>query len=294
MTVDGLPRAVTTAAEDERVRREPHRVFMQVPAAVCITRGSHHVIESANLLYHQLVGGRDLIGRSAREAFPDLERQGFFELLDRVYETGVPHVGTEVRAVWDLGDKLSVDGRKYLELLRARIHRMDALIDGLLQYSRAGRMRNRIETVDVRQIATEIVELLDPPATARIQIPTRAPVFETERLPLQQVLQNLVSNALKHSGRPDTYVNIAVREDGEFYEFTVSDNGCGIPRQFQNRVWEIFQTLQPRDQVEGAGIGLALVKKNVETRGGRAWLESAEAKGTIVHFLWPKRTHGED
>jgi signal transduction histidine kinase len=378
-----------TQHDDERIRRELHRVLKQVPAAVCITRGPHHVIETANALYQHLVGGRELTGRTARDAFPGQESQGFVALLDRVYRTGIPHVETEVHAVWDrcgdgtleegfvnqiyqpltdaearvygllvhivdvtelvrsrrlveehaeeltratqsltrinreldqfayvashdlkaplrgigslsqwieddLGDKLSGEGRKYLELLRARIHRMDALIDGLLQYSRAGRVRNRVELVDVRQLAAEILELLDPPPTVRIHIPSTAPVFETERLPLQQVLQNLLSNALKHSGRLDTSIDIAVRDDGDFYEFAVRDDGRGIPRQFHNRVWEIFQTLQPRDQVEGAGIGLALVKKNVEARGGRAWLESAESEGTTVHFSWPKRTLGEE
>jgi signal transduction histidine kinase len=362
---------------------------MQVPAAVCITRGPTHVIEGANLLYQQMTGGRDLSGRTAREAFPELATQGFFELLDQVFTTGEPHTGTEVRMVWDrtgdgslqegfvnhayqpltdpngivygillhvvdvtelvrsrrlieahaedltratqsltrinreldqfayvashdlkaplrgisslaqwieddLGEKLSPENRKHLALLRSRIQRMDALIDGLLLYSRAGRVRNREELVDVRQLSSEVIEMLSPPPEAVIELSAGLPVFETEKLPLQQVLLNLVANAIKHSGRRDTSVRIAAREHGEFFEFTVQDNGAGIPRQFQNRVWEIFQTLQPRDKVEGAGIGLALVKKNVEARGGRAWLESTESEGTIVHFLWPKRIEEEE
>jgi signal transduction histidine kinase len=107
------------------------------------------------------------------------------------------------------------------------------------------------------------------------------------------VFLNLLSNAIKHSGRPDTRVNIRVREDGNFYEFTVEDNGPGIPRQFHGKIWDIFQTLQPRDKVEGAGIGLALVKKNVESRGGRAWLESAEGRGAKFFFVWPKHMEEE-
>jgi len=208
------------------------------------------------------------------------------------HDLKAPLRGIASLAQWiedDLGEKLSSEGRRYLQLLQSRIQRMDALIDGLLQYSRAGRVRNRIETVDIAAVLAEVLEMLTPPAGVNIEIAENMPVFETERVPLQQVLLNLVANAIKHSGRRDTNVRIGVRDTGDFYEFTVQDNGCGIPRQFQSRVWDIFQTLRPRDQVEGAGIGLALVKKNVEARGGRAWLESAESKGTAVYFLWPKR-----
>jgi signal transduction histidine kinase len=107
------------------------------------------------------------------------------------------------------------------------------------------------------------------------------------------VFLNLMGNALKHSGRSDTRVRVAVSDEGDFYRFSVADNGPGIPRQFHTKIWEIFQTLQPRDKVEGAGIGLALVRKNVESRGGRAWLESEESHGSEFHFLWPKHLDEE-
>jgi signal transduction histidine kinase len=102
------------------------------------------------------------------------------------------------------------------------------------------------------------------------------------------VFQNLVGNAIKHADRPDVTVTVSVRDEDDYYEFSVSDNGAGIPPQFHSKVWEMFQTLQPRDRVEGAGMGLALVKKNVERRGGRAWLESEGAGGATFRFLWPK------
>src|SRR5438034_10294918 len=93
-------RSVSSATE--RLARDLEAVFAQVPAAVCVMRGDDHIIESANALYRQLGGHRDLIGKPIREAFPELP-ETFFDLLDHAYRTGEPYVGTEVRAVWDRG-----------------------------------------------------------------------------------------------------------------------------------------------------------------------------------------------
>ena len=384
--VDSTATDRTIPSDTECLARDLQRVFAQVPAAVCVMRGRSHVIESANELYRQLIGHRDLIGKPVRDAFPELP-ETFFALLDRAYHTGDPYVGTEVRVVWDrgsgtpeegftnfvyqplrdsedvvygimahvvdvtelvrarrlaeehadeskrltqslsrinreldqfayvashdlkaplrgiaslatwieedLGPKLGPESRQHLALLRSRVHRMSALIDGLLEYSRAGRLRNRIERVCVDDLLKDVVEMLSVPAEASVDIGPGMPTLETERLPLQQVFLNLVSNAIKHSDRSDTRVRVAVRDYDDFYEFVVEDNGPGIARQFHGKIWDIFQTLQPRDKVEGAGIGLALVRKNVESRGGRAWLDSDEGRGATFFFLWPKHVQEE-
>ena len=384
--VDSTATDRTILSDTERLARDLQRVFAQVPAAVCVMRGRSHVIESANALYRQLIGHRDVIGKPVRDAFPELP-ETFFALLDRAYHTGDPYVGTEVRVVWDrgsgtpeegftnfvyqplrdsedvvygimahvvdvtelvrarrlaeehadeskrltqslsrinreldqfayvashdlkaplrgiaslatwieedLGPKLGPESRQHLALLRSRVHRMSALIDGLLEYSRAGRLRNRIERVCVDDLLKDVLEMLSVPAEASVDIGPGMPTLETERLPLQQVFLNLVSNAIKHSDRSDTRVRVAVREHDDFYEFVVEDNGPGIARQFHGKIWDIFQTLQPRDKVEGAGIGLALVRKNVESRGGRAWLDSDDGRGAKFFFLWPKHVQEE-
>ena len=101
---------------------------------------------------------------------------------------------------------------------------------------------------------------------------------------------NLIGNALKHSDRPRSGRSASTAADrGRFYQFSVRDNGAGIPAEYHERIWGIFQTLEPRDKVEGTGIGLSLVKKLVESHGGRVWLESAPGQGATFFFLWPKR-----
>jgi signal transduction histidine kinase len=112
------------------------------------------------------------------------------------------------------------------------------------------------------------------------------PVMTTERLPLQQVLMNLIGNAIKHGhiDRPGVTVRVAAHEVGDTAEFTVIDDGPGISPEYHERVWGIFQTLAPRDKAEGTGVGLALVKKIVERRGGSVWLESQPGAGATFRF----------
>lgn len=208
------------------------------------------------------------------------------------HDLKAPLRGVANLAEWieeDLRDALGENTREMLGLLRSRMHRMEALIDGLLQFSRAGRIRQKPESVDVAALVGEVVELLAPPETTTILVSPQLPTFTSERLALQQVFLNLISNAVKYTERPDARIFVDVREEGDEYVFTVSDNGPGIPSEFHEKIWGIFQTLQPRDRVEGTGIGLALVKKIIESRGGVVWVNSAEGQGAAFSFTWPMR-----
>jgi PAS domain S-box-containing protein len=192
----------------------------------------------------------------------------------------------------DLEDKISEEGRGQMRLLRGRVHRLEALINGILSYSRAGRIRESHSLVDVGKLAREVVELLAPPPEVQVTIADDLPTFEGERVPLQQVLMNLVENAIKHAGRPDARVSITCSRAPGGYSFMVKDNGPGIAPAYHQRVWVIFQTLEPRDKVEATGIGLSIVKKIVESRGGRVWISSVPGAGAELHFSWPARAKG--
>jgi PAS domain S-box-containing protein len=189
----------------------------------------------------------------------------------------------------DLGASVTDDIRKQLELLRGRVHRMEGLIDGILQYSRVGRAKGVSELVDVGALVHDVVDLIAPPAGFQIEVAPNMPTIAAERLRLQQVFQNLIGNAIKHHNRADGHICVCVADTGPMYEFSVADDGPGIAPQYHQKIFVIFQTLAARDKVEGTGIGLSLVKKIVESSGGQIWLESAEGAGTTFHFTWPKR-----
>ena len=188
----------------------------------------------------------------------------------------------------DLQQSLSEDTREMLALMRSRMHRMEALIDGILQYSRAGRVHEPPEEVDTAALIHEIVDLLSPEA-ATIMADASLPVLVTERLPLRQVLQNLIGNAIKHGG-PGVTIVVSAEDAGSMWRFQVKDDGPGIPAALQGRIWGIFQTLEPRDKTEGTGIGLSLVKKLVEAQGGTVAVHSRPDEGAAFTFTWWKNS----
>jgi signal transduction histidine kinase len=165
---------------------------------------------------------------------------------------------------------------------------MEALIDGILQYSRAGRAKAKPEEIDTGALIREVLELIAPPQQTSIRVAEAMPVLKSERVPLQQVFMNLLGNAIKHAGQGDPVVEVGWLDAGPFVEFVVGDNGAGIAPQYHERIFGIFQTLEARDKVEGTGIGLSVVQKIVEARGGRVWVESDVGKGARFRFLWPK------
>jgi PAS domain S-box-containing protein len=190
--------------------------------------------------------------------------------------------------VADQAEKLDDEGREYLRLITQRVRRMDGLIDGILQYSRVGRIRETLVAVDLNQLLQEVIDLLAPPEHIAIIIASALPTIRGEKTRIQQVFQNLLSNAIKYMDKPKGEIRIECAPVGEEWEFSVSDNGPGIDVRHHKRIFQLFQTLAPRDKVESTGVGLALVKKIVEMYGGRIWLESKSGEGSTFFFTLPK------
>jgi signal transduction histidine kinase len=209
------------------------------------------------------------------------------------HDLRAPLRGISNLAQWieeDLGTDLPPKVGEQLLLLRGRAQRMDKLINSLLELARIGRTRQRPERVDVTELLHETIDMLGPEHPARVLIVGAMPTIVAERVALQQVLLNLIGNALRHSGRKDVEVRVTASERDTEVELAISDNGIGIPVEHRERVWQIFQTLSAREALEATGTGLAIVKKQVDANGGRAWIdEPPSGAGASVRFTWPKR-----
>jgi PAS domain S-box-containing protein len=177
-----------------------------------------------------------------------------------------------------------------LGLLGKRTQRLNRLLDDLLAYSRAGRKVGSNKMTDTHALVLDIVQMLNPPEHISISIDGQLPKFKTHPTPLETVLRNLISNAVKHHPGPTGRIVVSCKEEGDRYVYAIEDDGEGIAQQYAERVFEMFQTLKPRDQVEGSGMGLAIVNRIVQWQGGRVWFESPppSGKGTVFKFQWKK------
>lgn len=193
----------------------------------------------------------------------------------------------------DYADKLDAQGREYLALMKNRVTRMDALIDGVLEYSRVGRIRETRVAVDLNALVDQVIQLLAPPPGVAVIVDGPLPTVMAERTRLQQLFQNLIGNAIKHLDKPQGAIRVACTDAGEFWEFSVADNGPGIEPRHHERIFQLFQTLTPRDRKESTGVGLAIVKKIIELYGGRIWVDSAPGQGSTFFFTLPKTATGE-
>jgi len=190
----------------------------------------------------------------------------------------------------DIGDRFTEDASDHFKMLKGRVMRMEGLINGILDYSRADRVKSPNVNVNVKELIDEVVDTLVQDEHVHIQITDKLPVLFTERMKLQQVFSNLISNAIKHSDKDETIINIDCKEEESDFVFSIEDNGPGIDEQFHEKIFVIFQTLQARDTFESTGVGLAIVKKIVEESGGSIRVESEVGKFTRFVFHWPKQS----
>ena len=195
----------------------------------------------------------------------------------------------------DSFEALSEDSRSNIKLLRGRVGRLDSLLGGLLRYAQTGRDEEDIALVDTRALVSEVVELINPLTSIRVNISNDLPHITCNRTPLQQIFHNLIGNAIKHHDLDDGTIEISSRESDSHIEFKVSDDGPGISEKYHTKIFQMFQTLKRRDEVEGSGIGLAVVEKLVRNNGGKITVNSsAGERGATFCFTWKKHKHFEE
>ncbi len=174
-----------------------------------------------------------------------------------------------------------------LALLRGRVERMQSLLDGLLAYAQVGRDPAAPERVDTAALVATILAAAPPPAGFAVACQGPMPVLHTERQALGDVLAILIANAIQHHDRGEGRIEVSASVEGRHVEFRVLDDGPGIAPRFHARIFGIFQTLRSRDELESAGVGLAIARKRVVAHGGRIWVESLPpARGACFVFTW--------
>ncbi|MEQ1803581.1 MAG: ATP-binding protein [Gammaproteobacteria bacterium] len=208
------------------------------------------------------------------------------------HDLKAPLRAIEILVEWLREDLASYTGgevQQNLTLLTQRTARLHRLLDDLLAYSRAGRKPGEVADVNSKLLVEDLFVLLSPPATMQLRADDSLPVLNAHHAPLEQVLRNLINNAIKHHPTRQGSVTVYAQDKEDEFLFAVEDDGAGIPVEFTEKVFQMFQTLKPRDEIEGSGMGLAIVKRIVEWQGGRIWFHGGPGgAGTVFKFTWKK------
>jgi light-regulated signal transduction histidine kinase (bacteriophytochrome) len=200
---------------------------------------------------------------------------GFLGLLDKKYT-----------------DVIDEQGKSYIYRAKDGADRMSILIRDLLEFSRSGNKSAKKEPVDlasVMDLVNKDMSIVMTDTGASLHVPDYLPTVMGTQSAIYRLFLNLTSNGIKFR-KKDTapQVSIAVNELPDFWEFTVQDNGIGIKKEDQPKLFNAFQRLHRRDEYPGTGLGLVTCKKIVEVHGGRIWITSEYGKGTCFHFTLPK------
>jgi PAS domain S-box-containing protein len=287
-----IPSLIETpqVVETQLRRRDGSLVDVEIGARSVDLNGVRYVYRSARDLSE-----RKRVDRETRQQVQELERINK-ELDDFVYvashDLRSPLRAIKTLAQWIIDDDPSVDAqtKERLQLIQGRAQRMAQLLDDVMTYARAGKRPASAAVMSAAALTAEIAVTLQVPNGYRILTDRSLESVMVQRAPLEQVIHNLLGNAIKHHDRNQGSVRIWAVDNGARHRLFVADDGPGIPEPYRESVFEMFTTLKPRDEVEGSGMGLALVRKVVTGLGGECGIQASAGRGTCLWFDWPKLT----
>jgi len=192
----------------------------------------------------------------------------------------------------DYEDKLDGQGLDYLNRIKNQALRMRNLIEDLLTLASITQKRGPREEVPLAQVVKDVLDSLDYALQdVELKVMNSFPTVMANRTHLIQLFTNLISNGIKYNDKPKKRIEIGWQEEDGYYKFYVRDNGIGIEEQYHDKIFELFETLQPQEDHdhESTGAGLTICKRIVEEYGGRIWVESQPGKGSTFYFTIPKR-----
>jgi len=227
------------------------------------------------------------------ELLKNLERQN--ESLNEYAQIVSHDLKSPLRSIhtlvtWIKGEKenvLNAQTQQYISLIEEKVEKMDYLIEGILTFSKIDSYEDANEMVDLNEIIENIIRIIDIPPHIEVTIAKKLPVKNTNRFRMQQLFQNLISNAVIHNDKAQGKVVIDYSEDDKNYTFTVQDNGPGIPKKYRNKIFQLFESYSSDNK--STGIGLSIVKKIVEKYNGKIWIESEKEIGTTFYIKMPKQ-----
>lgn len=257
------------------------------------------MLEESKLIHNEQGNVLDLIGSwgditRQKQAEKDLllvnqELRDFSSIVAHDLKAPLRNMKTIVNwLLRDSSDELNEEGKDHLTSLIKQTTHMDALIDGIWQYSRIDRLQKEIMNINLNDLLSEIIGVLSPPDNITINPQAKLPILAVDRTHITQIFSNLIENAIKFMDKPKGHIYINCEDKKSLWQFSVTDNGPGIDEGQFKRIFQMFQTLGPWDETKGTGIGLAIVKKIVELNGGKVWLESTVGEGSTFFFTMSK------
>lgn len=261
-------------------------------------------IAKGNTQYDVQVQGNDELGAiaDALEVFKvnatELHRSN--QELEKFAYAAAHDLRSPLRAIQDLlewtmeddDNAFSEDGAANMALLKNRVERLNALLSDLLEYSRVGQEEKDLVHLSIKDVVKDTADFVDPDGNFNVTYSGTADKVLTYATPLRQILLNLISNSVKHHDQKTGSITVHAGIEHNRIQISVADDGPGIPPEFQDRVFGLFETLKPRDEVEGSGLGLSIIRKSVEHYDGTINVHSdpATARGSTFVFDLPKRS----
>ena len=189
------------------------------------------------------------------------------------------------------GFTLPEDCREHFDVMKSRITRMENLLDDLLAYSRAGHISGELTSINVKNLCFELLELLNTTSKVTLHIDDNIEDFKSFQAPLALVFRNLLDNSIKHNNKKGGNIWLDIIEKDNYFEFSMKDDGPGVNASDFERITRIFSTLKAKDEVEGSGMGLAIIQKIINKFEGSLSFASEQGEGLTVIFTWPKEHH---
>ncbi len=260
---------------------------------------------NSNAIYDngEMVGSRDIVRDISQLKKDEENRNQLFSQLAEVnkelkeFAYIVSHdLKAPLRAIknisnWlseDYGDKLDNHGKQQLLLLTNRVNRMHQFINGIFEYTKVGRIKETKEIVSVEEIIQNTNLMLNLKENVKINFLKKLPEIYCEKIKIEQVFQNLISNAVKYNDKESCIIEIDYEDLGTHHLFKIKDNGKGIEEKNFEKIFQIFQTLQSKDDFESTGIGLSIVKRIIQLHGGDINVKSKLGEYTIFDFTLEK------